>query len=173
MDFFKVITKRQSIKKYLPGKTIPDKDINKILEMVSLAPSAKNLQSYKIFVAKDREPIEKLFPCYYNQRSDFIKNAALILIFCQDPNQAEEHFGERGKNLYSLQDATISATYAMLTATALGYGSCWVGNFETDEVQKVLKTTLIPVASIIIGYPDENISRKKRKPLDLLAEVID
>lgn len=172
MDFFEVVNKRKAVRKYFPGKKIPDDNIQKILETVSLAPSARNLQSYKIFVAKTPKVINKIFQVCYNQRLDFVKNAALILIFCTDPGKAEEHFGERGKKLYALQDATIAATYAILTATALGYASCWVGNFKEEEIKKILNTKLHPVAAIIIGFPDENPERKPRKPLDILADFI-
>lgn len=172
MDFFKVVEKRKVIRAYIAGKKIPGKDIRKILETVSLAPSAKNLQSYKIFVVSSTADITEIYNSCYNQRSDFIRNAALILVFCKDPTRAEEIFGPRGKNLYSLQDATIAATYAILTATALGYKTSWVGNFKEEEVKKVLKTSLTPVATIIIGYSKEEPERKTRKPISIIAEFV-
>lgn len=167
-----MVDKRKSVRSYIAGKTIPKKDIDKILQTVSLAPSAKNLQSCKIFVADNYTSVNKIFPCFFNQRPDFIKNAAVILVFCTNPKQAEEYFGERGKTLYALQDATIAATYAVLAATALGYASCWVGNFKEDEMQKALNTDLRPIAAIIIGYSQENPERQPRKPLNILAEII-
>lgn len=172
MDFFEVINKRKAVRKYIGGRTIPQKDIDNILETISLAPSAKNLQSFKIFIAKGAKRVAKLFPVYFNQRSDFIKHASLIMVFCKDPEEAYEVFGERGKNLYSLQDATIAAIYAILSAVALGYSTCWVGNFETQEMKRVLNTRLEPVVSIIIGYPDEDPQRKPRKSKDDLVSYI-
>lgn len=172
MEFFEVIQKRRAVRKYVPGKKIPLEDINKILQTVNLAPSARNLQSYKIFVARTKNMINKIFRVYYNQRSDFIKNAALILIFCTDPTRAKEQFGERGEKLYSLQDATIATSFALLTATALGYASCWVGNFAEREMQKILGTKLRPIATIIIGYSHEQPERPFRKSLHSLAEFI-
>jgi len=94
------------------------------------------------------------------------------LIFCLDPEMSEKQFGERGKNLYSLQDATIAATFAMLTATALGYATCWVGNFDELEVKRVLKTSLRPVASIIVGYSKENPNRPERNKAKTISEII-
>lgn len=171
MDFFKVLEKRKAIRKYKQGKTISQKDINKILQYISLAPSARNLQSYKIFAVKSKTGINKVFSSCYNQRSDFIKNSALILIFCKDPEVSIENFGERG-DFYSLQDATIACSYASLIVTALGYGSCWVGNFKESEIQKAINTKLKPVALLIIGYKDEKIERKERKPLTEIAKII-
>jgi len=170
MDFFEVIAKRKAIRKYLSGKTIPEKDIAKILETASLAPSARHLQSYKVFCVKSPANIGKVFQAYYNQRTDFIKNAALILIFCTDPEQAIASFGDRGKNLYTLQDATIAASFSILAATALGYATCWVGNFDEQKVKEILQTILMPVATIIIGYGDEDPQRPARKPLSDLVK---
>lgn len=171
MDFFDVINKRKAVRKYTPDKKIPENDINKILNTANLAPSAKHLQSYKIFVAKSKKAREGIFHSCYNQKSDFVRNASVILIFCKDSKDAQVQFGERGK-LYSLQDATIAASYSMLAATALGYGSCWVGNFNEEEVKKVLNTSLIPIAVIVIGFSNENPERPLRKSIETLAEII-
>lgn len=172
MNFFQVIQKRKAIRKFLPGKSIPKEDVQKILETINLAPSAKNLQSYKVFVAKDKQSIKKISFICYNQKEDFIRNAALILVFCIDPKKAEEDFGERGRQLYTVQDASIAATFSILTATALGYGSCWIGNFREEEMKEFLKTNLKPVSVIVIGYPDEDPPQKPRKPLKELAKFV-
>lgn len=172
MNFFQVVKKRKAIRRFLPDKTIPKEDVQKILETINLAPSARNLQSYKVFVVQGKEKIEKVSQACYSQKENFISNAALILVFCIDPKKAEEDFGERGRQLYTIQDASITATFVMLTATALGYGSCWVGSFKEEEMKELLRTKLKPVATTVIGYPDEDPPRKPRKPLKLLAEFV-
>ena len=172
MDFLEVVNKRKAVRKYLPNKKIPPDNVQKILETISLAPSAKNLQSYKVFAVEKSGIIAQVSKACYSQKENFIQNAALILIFCTDSDKAVEYFGERGESLYTLQDATIAATYAILAAANFGYASCWVGNFKEEEVKKILKTDLRPVAVIVIGYPNEEPERKERKPLNLLAEFI-
>jgi nitroreductase len=76
--------------------------------------------------------------------------------------------GERGKKLYSLQDATIAAAYSQLAATALGLGSVWVGAFDEKEVLKVLGNPeqLLPIAIIPIGYCNEKPKPRIRKNLE-------
>ncbi len=172
MDFFEVVEQRKAVRKYIPGKIIPDNDINKILQKISLAPSARNLQSYKIYAVKNNKVINKIFHACFNQKNDFICNSSLVLVFCADPDNSEKVFGARGKNLYAYQDATIAASFGILTVTALGYSSCWVGNFREEEIQKILKTKLIPIALVIVGYSDEKPPRNLRKPLNLISEVI-
>lgn len=173
MDFFQVVNKRKAIRNFIPHKKIPLKDIRKIIKTVDLAPSAGNLQAYKVFVVEDEFNRERLYKACYNQRSDFIKNASLILVFCTDPDQSKEKYGKRGEELYTLQDTTIAATFIMLAATALGYASCWVGSFKEQEICKILNTSLKPVAAITIGYTDENPVRPKRKPLSALIKYLE
>lgn len=169
MEFFEVVQKRKAVRSYKHGKRIPDRDIEKILQTISLAPSAKNLQSYKIFTIENKISIEGIFNSCFSQRSDFIKNASLILVFCEDPRVAIETFGERGK-MYALQGATIAASYAQLAATALGYQTCWVGNFREDQVKKVINTDLTPTSLLIVGFGNENPERKPRKSLSDLVK---
>lgn len=54
MNFSNVIRSRHSIRKFL-DKSVPDTLIAQILELAKLAPSAGNLQAYKVVVVKDKE----------------------------------------------------------------------------------------------------------------------
>jgi nitroreductase len=75
------------------------------------------------------------------------------MLFCAD-RKAIERFGERGRDLYCIQDATISASFAMIKATELGLGTCWIGSFDEDKVSQIagLPEYLRPVAILSIGY---------------------
>jgi len=60
----------------------------------------------------------------------------------------------------------IAVEHMVLAATALEYGTCWIGAFNENEVKKILK---IPknsavVALLPIGVPDENPAARPRKP---------
>lgn len=171
MEFNKLIKKRRAVRRYLPDKEIQEKDIGRILEAVSQAPSARNLQCYRVFALKSNKAIKDFSKAAYGQKDDFISNAVLILVFFTDPIGAIESFGQKGE-FYALQDATIAATYAVLSAVDSGYQTCWVGNFEEKKVKKICSTKLKPVASIVIGYGDEEPETKSRKPLKEISKTI-
>jgi len=80
--------------------------------------------------------------------------------------------GTRGKNLLSVQDATIAASYAQLSSTALGLSSVWVGHFKEKDVASILKTKLRPVAIIPIGYGNEKPIPKKSQAMKILIKRI-
>lgn len=152
MEFFEVIEKRRSVRSFL-NKEIDDKTLNEILETVNLAPSAGNLQAYRIVVVRNQELKQKLATASHDQ--DFIVDASVVLVFLADKNASKGKYGQRGVELYSIQDATIAASYSQLAATALGLGSVWVGAFEPEVIAKLVdaKPHEEPIAIIPIGYP--------------------
>ena len=80
--------------------------------------------------------------------------------------------GNRGKQLFSVQDATIAASYSQLAATALGLSSVWVGHFKEKAVAEIIKTKLRPVVVLPIGYANEKSKAKKNQKMkDLIKKV--
>lgn len=169
MEFQKLLKERCSIRAYQP-REIEEEKLNRILEAARSAPSAGNLQAYKICVVKD-ELVKQQLAEAANQ--DFIADAAVVLVFLQDKDQSSQKYSRRGKELYSLQDATIACTYAQLAVADLGLGAVWVGAFDEEELAKVIGTpsNLRPIAVLPIGYPAEKPAEKNRRPLsDLVWE---
>lgn len=168
MEFFDVLAKRHSIRRYLP-KEVEEEKVNLILEAVNTCPTAGNLQAYHVVVVRDKERRRKLARACYNQ--GFVEEAPVSMVFLADPGRSARRYGRRGTVLYSIQDATIAATYAMLSATALDLGTCWVGAFDDDRVREVVgaPSDLVPVAVITIGYPAERPEITSRRRIEEMA----
>lgn len=172
MEFFDVIKNRHSIRKF-EKMEIEETKIKKILDAANKAPSAGNLQSYEIFLIKNPEKKKQLTGTSLLGQ-DFIAEASIILIFCSSPSRSSVRYSKRGEQLYSIQDATIAATFAMLAATDLDLASCWIGAFDDRKVLKVIGNPkdLTPVVILPIGYPAEKPdSRSRRKLEDLVHEI--
>jgi nitroreductase len=171
MEFFEVLKKRHSIRAY-QNKPVEEEKLTKILEAANSSPSAGNLQAREIFLIRDETKKQLLAQAAYGQ--DFIAEAPVVLVFCSNPSRSSSKYGKRGEYLYSLQDATISASYAQLSATALGLSTVWIGAFDDKEVLKVLGNPegLLPVTILLIGYPAEKpYATSRRKLEDLVHEV--
>ncbi|MEZ0396091.1 MAG: nitroreductase family protein [Anaerolineales bacterium] len=164
-DFFQVVEERRSMRAFAPAPVEEDK-LQRILEVANRAPSAGNLQGYEIFVIRKAGQKQALVEAAYDQR--FIAEAPLVLIFCANPSRSAVRYLERGRNLYSVQDATIACTYAMLAATALGLSSVWVGAFDEQAVRRAadIPSDLVPVAMLPIGYASEAGYSTPRRSLD-------
>lgn len=171
-DFFETVRYRHSVRKYQPDMPVENEKLHAILEMACAAPSAGDLQAYHIIVVKDQQRRDALRKAADNQA--FIAEAPVCLVFCSDPARSAQQFGERGKTLYALQDATIAATYAQLAIVAAGMASTWVGYFNEAEISKVLtlEKGIIPIALLSLGYPAELPEPTPRRRMDEVVKYV-
>lgn len=170
LGFFDLIDTRHSVRAYR-NATLPDYIVDKILTAATKAPSAKNLQSYMIFVIQKKEDKKRLVTATHEQ--NFIEAASAILIFCADLNSAKVA-GVRGTKLYCIQDATIACTYSQLAAHALGLSSVWVGSFDENLVRRMfsIDKNLRPVSILVVGFADEEPERRSRKsPSEIIQRI--
>lgn len=171
MELSDVFKKRRSVRAF-QDKPVPQEKIKKILEAANSAPSAGNLQAYEIFLVKEKSVKKRLAEAALDQ--DFIARAPVVLVFFANPKKSAVRYGERGETLYSIQDATIAATFAWLSVVDQGLSTVWVGAFYDDKVVATLKAdpSLIPVAILPVGFPAEApVSPPRRSLSDLVHEV--
>jgi nitroreductase len=168
MEVFKAISHRASVRAF--RSDLPrEGDIERILRAATLAPSAGNIQPWVFVVTKRVETKKALAGAALDQR--FIAQAPIVITVCAVGESSAARYGERGRELYCLQDTAAAIQNILLSATALGYGTCWIGAFDEDAVRKVLgvPAKVRPVALIPLGFPDEDLPRVKRKPLEAVV----
>lgn len=146
-----VFKKRHSVRDFQSKELEKDK-LQEILKAAESAPSAGNLKARKIVIVKDWDLKQKLVEAALGQ--DFISQAPVVLVFFALPSKSAKRYGERGRNLYAIQDATIAASFAWLQAVMLGIDSCWVGAFNEEEVKEILRMRddERPIAILPFGY---------------------
>jgi len=154
MSILDTIKSRRSVRGF-QDKEISQDIIDDLIEALIWAPSAGNLQSRKFYFVTNQEIKDKLTEAALSQ--DFIRQAPLVIVGCADL-RIERKYGERGKNLYSIQDVALSIQNLMLVAKEYGLGTCWVGAFDEEFVAQILNlpACLRPVAILPVGYPKEN-----------------
>ncbi len=169
LDLFSTIRYRHSVRSYRTDLPVEPEKLHAVLEAACAAPSAGDLQSYRIVVVQSQAVRDALRRAANDQA--FLSESPVCLAFCADPARSATRFGARGAGLYALQDATIAAAYAQLAIVAAGLGSTWVGYFDEAEVLKVLELAdgYVPVALLSIGYPAELPEPTARRPL---SEVV-
>jgi len=165
MEFMQVIEQRQSVRLFSTAPVEADKK-HLLLETINRAPSAGNLQGYEVYVVRDARVRNALTRATDGQEA--VANAPLVLVFCAHAARSAQKYGERGAELYCVQDATIACTYAMLAATDLGLASVWVGSFDEGAVHEVIGAPdgVRPVAMLPIGYAAETPAQRPRRTLD-------
>jgi len=153
MDVLEAIRSRRSIRKYKP-ESIPEEKLNTILEAARLAPSAANRQPWRFVVVQSVDQKKALAEAANNQT--FLSNAAVIVAAVGDSGLSAK---------WHEKDTMIALEHMVLAATALGYGTCWIGAFDEEAVKSLLKIPerMKVVALLPIGTPDESPAPRPRR----------
>lgn len=70
---------RYAAKAYDPTKKVSEKDLNKILEAITLAPTSSGLQQFRVLVIEDQATKDKLVPGALNP--ECVRDCSHILVF--------------------------------------------------------------------------------------------
>ena len=156
MDFFQVVRARRSVRRFRPGEPVEPGDLEAILEAARLAPSAKNLQPWCFVVVRD--PDRKRALARAARRQWFVADAGVVIVGLSDPGRSPR---------WHDRDLMIALEHMALAATALGYGSCWIGALDPEEVKRIVGAPgeLEVVALLAIGVPAEEPPPRPRRPL--------
>ena len=169
------IKKRTSIRKYA-DREVTDELLNQLLEEAMRTPTMGNLQLYSVVVTRSEEGKKALAPAHFNQ--PMVTGAPVVLTICADYRRttlwAENRKGTPGyDNILSFINAATDALLFTQTFTNLaeeaGLGTCFLGT--TVYMPKMIIDTLklpklvMPVATLTIGWPDEQPALSDRLPL--------
>lgn len=153
MDVKGAISMRRSIRKY-EKKPLPEETLDALLECARQAPSANNAQRWSVVVVTDEAVKQRLVQASGGQR--FVGDCSAYLVAVAEPGSP-----------YPAVDVAIALDHLSLAAAERGLGTCWVGDFDQEEVKEVLgipKDRGIPIC-MALGYPAQSPPARKRKPL--------
>ena len=153
MDLLQLMEERYSLRAY-DARPVEEEKLQRVLEAGRIAPTAKNMQPWKVYVVekeKDLALLRSLTPCAFD--------APVVLMFCGIEAESA-HSGFDGHS-WDQMDTTIVMTHMMLEAQAQGLGTCIVGWFDSEAVQIVaryaakiapeLRSFLLPVEPLLTG----------------------
>lgn len=146
--FLQLAKDRFSVRYY--AKTpVEQEKIDAILEAARVAPTAKNIQPFHIYVLKSAEAISKI-----NKLSRCAYEAPVVFVVCYDKSKAWVSPFDANDNS-GVMDASIVGTHMMLEATEQGLGSCWVKLFDPKELAAAfgIPENLTPSFLLDVGYP--------------------
>ena len=169
------IKTRRTIRKY-SNKEVSEQLLSSLLEDAARTQTMGNLQLYSVVVTRSEEGKEKLSPAHFNQ--PMVKNAPVVLTICADFRRTTRWCEERKAvpgydNFLSFLNAASDAllytqTFCNLAEEA-GLGLCYLGT--TIYMPKMIIEALnlpklvMPVATLTLGWPDEQPALTDRLPL--------
>lgn len=169
---------RKSIRKYT-SQPVSDELLNSLLSEAEHTQTMGNLQLYSVVVTRSEAKKQELAPAHFNQ--PMVTSAPVVLTFCADYNRTTQWALHRKAhpgydNFLSYQNA---ATDALLfcqrfcdLAEAAGLGLCFLGTtiYQPLAIIKALQLPrlVMPVATITLGWPDEEPASSERLPLSAI-----
>jgi len=169
MELKKVIQNRYSVRNF-SDITPPKKIIDEIINYANLAPSAGNLQARDFVIIDDNTIKEELSNAAFHQQ--FIAEAPIIIVVCANLQRISS-YGNRGRELYCIQDASAAVECILLLAVDTGLDACWVGAFDEKIVSTVLHlpSYVRPIAIIPIGYSKKQKISTSRMNIHILTHL--
>lgn len=172
------LNNRKSIRKY-SSREVSSQLLTSLLKDAERTPTMGNLQLYSVVVTRDEEMKAKLAPAHFNQ--PMVTGAPVVLTFCADFRRttlwAENRKAAPGyDNFLSFINATTDTLLYCQTfcnlAEESGLGTCFLGT--TVYLPQLIIDTLklpkltFPVATITLGWPDEDPAQSDRLPVEAI-----
>lgn len=175
----KTILERRTIRKYKKDDVSQDV-LNRLLEAAERTPTMGNLQLYSVIVTRSADMKNRLAPAHFNQ--PMVEGAPVVLTFCADFRRttlwAENRKAVPGyDNFLSFMNAATDALLYCQTFCNLaeqeGLGTCFLGTTVYQPLQIIsllkLPKLVMPVATITLGWPDEQPAQSDRLPLQAIV----
>ncbi|WP_244325647.1 nitroreductase family protein [Shewanella aestuarii] len=174
-DSFTDLCLQRRAVRWFTQQLVQDSDINRAIEIASLAPSACNRQPFEFFVANDKTLAPSIAK-YAGGTAGFADNIPCVIVVVGDLSAYPE---ERDRHVIYI-DGSLAAMQLMLALETMGLSSCPINWPDLDvPEQKMakrlgLKSYERPIMLIAVGYakPDGMIPFSQKKPANVLRKDI-
>jgi len=167
---------RRSIRRYTT-EDVSDDMLRRLFALASRTQTMGNLQLYSVVVTRSKEQKALLAPAHFNQ--PMVTEAPVVLTICADFNRTTQWARCRKAdpgydNMLSYQNAATDALLFTQTLCCLmdeeGLGYCFLGTtvYQPQQIIDILRLPrlVMPVATLTVGWPDEDAALSDRLPVD-------
>lgn len=172
---------RRSIRRY-SQRPVEDSLLNGLLDEALRTQTMGNLQLYSVVVTRSEALKQQLAPAHFNQ--SMVTQAPVVLTICADFNRTSQWARCRQAdpgydNFLSFINAATDALLYTQTLCCLmdeqGLGYCFLGTtvYQPQLIIDVLKLPrlVMPVATLTVGWPDEEPPLSDRLPLKAVVHA--
>ena len=156
------IRTRRAVKHYDTNHSMTPEEVNDLLSLAILSPTAFNIQNWRFVVVTDPELRKQIREVAWDQAQ--VTDASLFIVLCADmkswekqptrywvnaPKEVQEFMIPAVDNYYrgkevvqrdeAMRSCGIAAQTLMLTAKSMGYDSCPMDGFDFDKVAELIR----------------------------------
>lgn len=160
-EIYDMIMSRTSVRSFL-DQPVEHKKVDMLLHAGMAAPSACNKQPWHLAVIDDRKLLDQI--PHFSPYASMVKEAPLAIVVCGDMHKTLNGIEQE----FWIQDCAAVTENILLMAHALDLGAVWTALYPLEDrynrMQNLLglPSNLIPLNTIIIGYP-KNLPAPKDK----------
>lgn len=168
------IRSRRAVKQYDANHSMTTEEVNELLSLAILSPTAFNIQNWRFVVVTDPELRKAIRAAAWDQAQ--VTDASLFIVLCADmkswekqPNRywmnATKEVQEfmipaidnyyRGKEQVQRDEAMrscgITAQTLMLAAKSMGYDSCPMDGFDFEKVAELIRLPADHVIAMFVA----------------------
>jgi len=161
VETFETIKQRRAVKYYDPDHKITQGEIDQLMSLVKLSPTAFNQQNYRFVLVKDVSLRQQIRIAAHDQIQ--VTDASLLIVICADlkawekqpkrywenaPAEVQDYMQSAIDQYYrnreqvqrdeAMRTAGIAAQTIMLAAKSMGYDTCPMDGFDFDEVGELI-----------------------------------
>jgi nitroreductase len=182
MELSEAISGRRAVREYT-AEPVDEQKIRSLIESAVQAPSAMNEQPWAFTVVRDQTLLDR---ASHQAKAHMLATTPASALpsqlrsMLEDENSQIFHhapvlvlISAAMPGAFVVEDCTLAAQNLMLSAYAVGLGSCWIGFaaswLNTPEGRAVfgLPDVYEPVAPIILGHPKAAAPPTERKPPEI------
>ncbi len=176
MNVIEAIQTRRSVKAYDTEHKLTQSEIDQLMSLAVLSPTAFNIQHWRFVVVQDPVLRQQIRAVSWNQAQ--VEESSLLIVLCADvkawekqperywrdaPKPVQDILVPAIKNYYTgneqaqrdeaMRSCGMAATTLMLAAKAIGYDTCPMDGFDFDAVSKLLNLPAdhIPTMFVVVG----------------------
>ncbi len=172
MNFLDLANERYSCRSF-SDRPVEKELLDKVIDAAIAAPTAVNMQPFRIWVMESEEAKAKLRE---STRFSFNAETFLVVGYQDQAGWTRKYDGRPFADI----DASIVATHMMLAITDLGLATTWVGHFNAPKLKQLCPQMqdYELIAIFPIGYPSAEEAGKpsprhfERKSKDQLVETL-
>jgi nitroreductase len=174
MNTKQAIESRRAVKYYDANHSMTPEEVNELLSLAILSPTAFNIQNWRFVVVTDTELRKQIRGVAWDQAQ--VTDASLFIVLCADlkswekkpdqywvnaPKEVQEFIVPaiddyyRGKDQVQRDEAMrscgIAAQTLMIAAKSMGYDSCPMDGFDFEKVAELIQLPADHVIAMFVA----------------------
>lgn len=172
MELNEVLNKRKSTRRQYLSKKVDDNVIRQVIEAAILAPSWKNSQVTRYYIAKSKEALQQVKNALPEFNQENVGQAPVLIVSTIVLNRSGYNkdgtpTNELG-NGWGYYDCGMHNMNLLLKATELGLSTLVMGIRDEQKIKEIfaIPDSQAVVSVIALGYSDMEIERPQRKTFE-------